>query len=42
MRTPTDGIPTLDWQAGAVLIERGYRMALQEIEKWKQTGDVVR
>jgi NTE family protein/lysophospholipid hydrolase len=35
VRTPTEGIPTLDWPAGRVLVERGYRLALQKIEEWK-------
>ena len=33
--TSTQGIGTFDWAAGAALIERGYRQAVGEIEKWK-------
>ena len=35
IHTPTDGVSMLDWNAGTVLVERGYRQALQEIAKWK-------
>jgi NTE family protein/lysophospholipid hydrolase len=35
--TSTEGIATFDWAAGTTLIERGYRQALVEIEKWKTT-----
>lgn len=34
------GIDTLDWKAGRNLIEVGYRHALAEIERWKETGGV--
>jgi len=38
IHTPTDGISMLDWNAGTVLVERGYRQALQEIAKWQNIG----
>jgi predicted acylesterase/phospholipase RssA len=34
------GTDTLDFAAGRKLIGVGYRHALAEIEKWKQTGEV--
>jgi len=38
IHTPTEGVSILDWNAGTVLVERGYRLALQEIEKWQGNG----
>ncbi len=38
IHTPTDGVSMLDWNAGTVLVERGYRQALQEIAKWQNIG----
>ena len=34
-----DGIGTLDWTAGRKLIKVGYRHALAEIARWKETGE---
>ena len=34
----TNGVDTFDWKAGRKLIEIGYRYALVEIEKWKNSG----
>ena len=41
IRTPTHGVATFDWNAGLVLIERGYRQALQELEKWNDKGGFI-
>jgi NTE family protein/lysophospholipid hydrolase len=38
IHTPTEGVSMLDWNAGTVLVERGYRQALQEIAKWQNIG----
>jgi NTE family protein len=38
IHTPTGGVSMLDWNAGTVLIERGYRKALQEIARWQNIG----
>lgn len=38
IHTPTDGISMLDWNAGTILVERGYRQALREIAKWQNAG----
>jgi predicted acylesterase/phospholipase RssA len=35
---PVEGVPTFDWSAGTVLVERAYRYALPQIEKWKDEG----
>jgi predicted acylesterase/phospholipase RssA/CRP-like cAMP-binding protein len=37
---PTEGVSMLDWNAGTVLVERGYRQALQEITTWDKIGGV--
>jgi CRP-like cAMP-binding protein/predicted acylesterase/phospholipase RssA len=34
-----DGVDTLDWAAGRKLIKVGYRHALAEIARWKETGE---
>jgi NTE family protein/lysophospholipid hydrolase len=38
MRLPVDGVATLDWAAGPLLVERSYRYALSQIETWKEAG----
>jgi NTE family protein/lysophospholipid hydrolase len=38
IHTQTQGVSMLDWNAGTVLVERGYRQALQEIATWQNIG----
>jgi predicted acylesterase/phospholipase RssA len=39
LRTPTEGVPTFDWQARTLLVDRAYRLAHQEIEQWQNAGE---
>jgi NTE family protein/lysophospholipid hydrolase len=38
MRLPVDGVATLDWAAGPLLVERSHAYALEQISKWRSAG----